>query len=429
MLRTALLLLAGCASPTTPHPASVEPSIGGKADGVTPGLDIERTALEVDVASRSATARMELAESRTGRLTVEAGDLDIHSVRGRNRALPFTREGKLLHVELGDDAIRTLTFEYDFRQHDDFDGLLASGSTNVWPYHCGNLYPCNSSPSDGLRFSLALRGVPRGQQAIFPTAIERNVPTYTLAWAVGDYTCTALGRTRAGTSVEECHLPRGSRDAIAGTRNLVAAFEWYEEHLGPYSFGDRVKTVAARWGSGGAGGMEHHPYWHVAVESMDDPVTHVHEAAHGWFGAGVRIACWEDFVLSEGTVSYLSARAIGAIDGADAEADVWREYTEELETTLRSEDIIAWPDGCGEVDILRDGLFSNIVYMKGAFFFRALSQEIGVETLDGVLASFYRAHRGEAMRMQDLLDHVQAETGFDPTALATHWLRSRGNPF
>jgi aminopeptidase N len=41
---------------------------------------------------------------------------------------------------------------------------------------------------------------------------------------------------------------------------------------------------------------------------MGREVDQVHEAAHGWFGDGVRLRCWEDFVLSEGTASHLDAR-------------------------------------------------------------------------------------------------------------------------
>ena len=41
----------------------------------------------------------------------------------------------------------------------------------------------------------------------------------------------------------------------------------------------------------------------------------------------MRIACWEDFVLSEGTVTYLAARAIEAVDArvdaAERDRNVW----------------------------------------------------------------------------------------------------------
>ena len=84
------------------------------------------------------------------------------------------------------------------------------------------------------------------------------------------------------------------------------------------------------WGEGFYGGMEHHPYWHVASDAMDNEETHAHEAAHGWFGDGIRLRCLEDFVLSEGTVSYLAARSVGQIVGAEAEAKIWDGYRTEL---------------------------------------------------------------------------------------------------
>ena len=54
--------------------------------------------------------------------------------------------------------------------------------------------------------------------------------------------------------------------------------------------------------------MEHHPQWHVDDSSFGSQETQAHEASHGWYGDGIRLACWEDFVLSEGTVTYLAGR-------------------------------------------------------------------------------------------------------------------------
>jgi aminopeptidase N len=66
--------------------------------------------------------------------------------------------------------------------------------------------------------------------------------------------------------------------------------------------------------------------------------------------------------------------------------------------------------------------------MKGAFFYRALAGRVGADALDTALAAFYRDHRGHAAGMQDLLDTVEEETGYDPTACATAWLRSATVP-
>ena len=65
-------------------------------------------------------------------------------------------------------------------------------------------------------------------------------------------------------------------------------------------FGSKAGIVSVAWPAGAFGGMEHHPFSHVAEAAMDSEETLVHESAHGWFGDGIRIGCWEDFVLSEG---------------------------------------------------------------------------------------------------------------------------------
>src|SRR4029078_12018950 len=123
----------------------------------------------------------------------------------------------------------------------------------------------------------------------------------------------------AGTHVATYYLPNGKSPATTGTAHLRQAFDWYEQHIGPYMFGNDVASVSVVWGEGFYGGMEHHPYWHVARDAMNDEETHVHQAAHGWFGDALRLRCWEDFVLSEGTVSYLAALVIGKVSGAAAE--------------------------------------------------------------------------------------------------------------
>jgi aminopeptidase N len=264
---------------------------------------------------------------------------------------------------------------------------------------------------------------------VFPTSIPSDAPAYQLAWATGEYTEIALGTTSGGTRLSVWHLPGGDTLAREGSADLVAFFEFYENTLGPYPFGEQAGGVAVSWGFGALGGMEHHPFWHVSKTAMGDASVQAHEAAHGWFGDGVRIACWEDFVLSEGTVSYLTARAIEAVQGASAATTLWDNYQKRLDLAMASQDLkVAWPDSCGTIDILEDRLFSSIPYMKGAFFYRALEQRIGVAALDSALASFFRDNVGKAATMQQLLDHIQASAGYDPNPCAQAWLRNEAVP-
>jgi aminopeptidase N len=53
---------------------------------------------------------------------------------------------------------------------------------------------------------------------------------------------------------------------------------------------------------------------------------------------------------------------------------------------------------------------------------------VGTVAIDAALKAFYAAHAGGAAGVQDLLDTILAETGFDASALADAWLRSLGTP-
>src|SRR5262249_34390218 len=155
----------------------------------------------------------------------------------------------------------------------------------------------------------------------------------------------------------------------------------------------------------------------VSQDSMGDEETHAHEAAHGWFGDGVRLRCWEDLTLSEGTVTYLSARSLEDVAGEAVGKKVWDGIKDELDEVVKTEDRLAWPSGCAKIDVLHD-LWNNVPYMKGAFFYRAVEEQAGRAALDRALRRFYQERKGTAAGMQDMLDTIKDETGFDPTDLA-----------
>jgi len=390
--------------------------------------DILATDLEIDLASRRASATISLsASTRTG-ASFEVGDLEIESVTSASGAVPFRVVDGRLDVALPAKKPAAITVHYVFRERDKLEGAhTPSGTTFIWPNFCGNLFPCKSEPAEGVRFGLEITGVPQGQVAVYPETIDADAPSYMLAWAVGAYTKEDLGATAAGTRASVWYLPGGKTAALAGTKNLVKVFDWYERTYGEYLFGDEVGSVSAQWGSGAFGGMEHHPFWHVSSGSMADEETHAHEAAHGWFGDGIRLRCWEDLTLSEGTVSYLTARALEEVSGASAGDAVWAKYESRLASVIASEDRKAWPEGCNQVDVLKQ-LWNDVVYMKGAFFYRAVEAQVGRAALDRSIARFYAEHRANAAGMGDMLETIQKETGFDASPLAESWLRQLGAP-
>jgi aminopeptidase N len=82
-------------------------------------------------------------------------------------------------------------------------------------------------------------------------------------------------------------------------------------------------------------------------------------------------------------------------------------------------------EGCNQIDILKDKLFTNLPYMEGAFFYKDVADAVGADVLDQVLHDFYAAHHGRATGMQDMIDLIENETGFDPTPLVESRLRHK----
>ena len=420
-------LALGCTAPDD-DVDSVEDDIAAKTPSENWARDILTTRLEVDVAHDRASAMIEVAPSTRTGASFEVEGLTVHGVHSATGPVPYRVDGGRLDVALAAKKPVSLTIDYDYREQSGLEGATKSGLTFLWPSFCGNLFPCKSEPKDGLRFALEIGGIPPGKRAIYPQTIPADAPSYMVAWAIGDYTTKQLGTTKAGTNVSVHYLPGGASAATKGTAHLVAVFDWYEQTYGAYLFGNDVGSVAAAWGAGAFGGMEHHPYWHVATDAMSDEETHAHEAAHGWFGDGVRLACWEDLTLSEGTVSYLAARGLEAVAGAGAGSALWSSYASRLASVVKSEDRIAWPKAtCNEIDVIHD-LWNDVVYMKGAFFYRAVEKQIGQKALDRAIARFYAEQRGKAASMSDMLVTIQLETGFDAAPLAAEWLEKKGAP-
>jgi hypothetical protein len=409
---------------------------GGAADRPEPAEDLTRdivsTDLVLDITTLEGTATITLAPSTSTAASFEIGDLVIASVEDEVGPLHFqtTKKAQLdVGVPAGSGPAR-LTVHYTFKAHEMFDGWMPKeGVSFLWPYFCGNLFPCKSAPADGLTFTMSVTGVPDGSVAVYPASIPADAPSYMPALAVGVYTKVDLGKTTKGTQVNVWHLPGGAADASAGTAHLRQVFDFYEKTYGAYSFGDTVGSVSADWGPGAYGGMEHHPYWHVGKDDMKTEDTHAHEAAHGWFGDGVRIACWEDFVLSEGTATYLAAHVLETL-GVDA----WGPNACELQydcDPANAANTIALPDTCNSIDLLHDPLWSTVPYVKGAYFYRAVATLLGADVLDQVLGAFYQAHVGKAAHMSDMIDAIKAKAGASAgqiDQLVTDWLKTEACP-
>jgi aminopeptidase N len=412
-----ILLVAACGDGHGATPdAALTPATAN------PGREVIDTGLVVDLAAMTTVATITFGASTDVGASLEIEGLTIDSVTSNGAPILYaSADTKQLDLGLpASDQQLAVVISYHWKDHEGFTGISSGGWTLDWPYYCGNVFPCHSQPSDGTTFSLDLQNVPDGKMAVFPATIPNQAPAYQLAWTYDVYTQLDLGTTDAGTLISTWYRTGEEAKATAGTAHLVAAFNWLETTLGPYQFGNHFGSASVKWPPGQIGGMEHHPFIHIGG-GIDNENTQVHEASHGWFGDGIRLECWEDFVLSEGTVSYLANRALDVVAPTVGAAS-WAADTQEL-AAQKGTDLV-WPQSCGVVDVIKDKLFTDAPYMRGAFFYKAIADNpnVGAEKLDQALAAFYAAHKGGAAKMSDMLATIQQVTGYDPTACAQKWL-------
>jgi hypothetical protein len=391
------------------------------------------TDLALDVTTHAGSATIALVGSATSTgASFEVGDLVVGSVEGPSGPLNFVQNGAQLDVGVpSGTGDAQLTVDYTFAEHYSLDGWsTAEGVSFLWPYFCGNLFPCHSNPWDGLTFTLDVTGVPSGSVAVYPTEIPADAPSYQIALAVGPYVELPLGTTSDGTDVSVWYRTDvdDEKEARDGTKNLVDIFDFYEQTYGPYTFGTKVGSVSADWGGGAYGGMEHHPYWHIGQFDLGNPSVHAHEAGHGWYGDGVRLACWEDFVLSEGTDSYLEVHSQEVV----ANEDHWPDFGGWLDAICNVPDygyygqyIAAYPQTCDAT--IWDPLdnFTGVPYVKGACFYEDVGDLIGTDVLDQTLSDFYQLHVGGYAHMSDMIAALKAASPADAAeidSLADEWL-------
>lgn len=410
---------------------------GGSGGGAAAPQDILTTDLTLDLAALTGSAKV-VVQPAAGATAVslDVRGLTLSEVKVGGSSAEYKIANGVADITVPDPSSPvTVDIAYTFpaRPQTAFDGWMPdAGVTFLWTYFCGNLFPCNPDPADGVTFTMEVTGVDPGLTAVYPKTTTSDAPSYMPAVAVADFVKLDLGKTTAGTTLSAWYLPGPGAEttAMMGTSHLASVFDFFEATYGPYSFGPEAGSVAANWGDGAYGGMEHHPFFHVGKDDFGTAETHAHEAAHGWYGDGVRIACWEDFVLSEGTVTYMAAHGLERVGGPN----LWPEYVASLEAICTGVDVntVALPATCGEIDLINNDLWSLVPYIKGACFFEDVGDLIGTGVLDEALGDFYKAHVGKAARMRDLIDLIESKAEASDKekieALVTDWLLTEACP-
>ena len=266
----------------------------------------------------------------------------------------------------------------------------------------------------------------------FEFELDRPVPSYLIALAIGDLEFRALS-DRAGVYAEP-EVVEAAAHEFADTEKMIAAAE---RLYGPYRWGRYDILVLPP--AFPFGGMEN-PCLTFATPTIiagDRSLTSLvaHELAHSWSGNLVTNGVWADLWLNEGFTVYFENRIMAELYGDDyaqmLRALGWQDLAEDIAALgERHPDTKLHPNLAGRNP---DDAFSDVPYEKGALFLRTIDRAVGRERFDAFLRRYFEEFAFQSMTSDRFLDYLEANLfAADPDGWkalgAREWVYGAGLP-
>lgn len=234
----------------------------------------------------------------------------------------------------------------------------------------------------------AAKGVPAANgMHSFRFAMDKPVPPYLIALAVGDLAFKATG-PRSGVWTEPSMLDAAASEVADVEKMIDAAEALY----GPYRWGRYDMLVLPP--SFPFGGMENPTLTFLTptIVTGDRSNTDVvaHELAHSWSGNLVTNATWSDSWLNEGFTTYFENRIMEAVYGKERAAM----YADLDWDGLQSDITDAGGQAAPTTRLHGDpgATAGQLDYFKGSTFLRTIEQAVGRPAFDAYLRSYFDRH-------------------------------------
>jgi leukotriene A-4 hydrolase/aminopeptidase len=284
-------------------------------------------------------------------------------------------------------------------------------------------------PSNLLAVMSASNPTEKNQSGIYTFQMNKPIPPYLMALAVGDLEFRSLG-ARSGVYSEPAMLEAAAYEFADVEKMLEAAEELY----GPYQW-DRYDILVLP-PSFPFGGMEN-PKLTFATPTIiagDRSLTSLiaHELAHSWSGNLVTNATWDDFWLNEGFTVYFEKRIMEALYGQDYAEMLNQLGLQDLKKTIRQ---LGPKSGDTHLKLNLKGRnpddgMTDIAYEKGYLFLRWLESIYGRDKFDAFLRDYFEKNAFKTMTTEKFVSYLEENLFVDsiPRPDVESWIYEPGLP-
>jgi leukotriene-A4 hydrolase len=464
MLVPVLLMAAALGAPVA-SAASADPhSYANTAEAAVRAVSLD-LAVDFDKREINGTADLSLdwRDAAARQLVLDTRDLDIRGVEtigadGSAHAAQFALDkrdpilGSALRIRV-DAPVPTVRIRY--RTAPEASGLQwmtpaqTAGKQRPFMFsqsqsiHARSWVPLQDTPSVRFTYKARVR-VPKELRAVmsapndaahpldgdFRFAMDKPIPSYLLALAVGDIAARATG-PRSAVYAEPSVVEAAAKE-FADTETMIATTE---KLYGPYRWGRYDILVLPP--SFPFGGMENPcmtfatPTVIVGDKSLVSLVAH--ELAHSWSGNLVTNAGWRDMWLNEGFTSYVENRIVEAVYGKAQADEEFILAADELRGEL---DEVPKPDQRLLTDFKGrdpDDAGSDFAYIKGAWLLRTLEARFGRDVFDAYLRAYFDHFAFRSIDTEEMLAYLDANLmrkhpGRMSLAEVNEWIMKPGIP-
>lgn len=465
--------------PAAPAASAVPPEPGARDDGRLPdGVTPVRYAitLRVDPAqprfSGAATIQVEVTRP-TWHVVLNARDMRVTRAAARvgaSREIPAGTTTRLAHGGVVPEEL-VLTFaqplpagqalldlEYDAPFSGDLAGLYRVQEDSRWYAYtqfeatdARRAFPCFDEPSFKTPYDVtilapaglsALANVPEvahapeGEMVRHTFQTSRPLPSYLVAFAVGDFDFAegqkAPFAIRVVTTKGRAHLASLALDAAAG---IIAKLGEYFDIRYPY---EKLDLVAVP--DFAAGAMENpglvtfrdmllllDPKQATTSTKRAQAAVIAHEFAHQWFGDLVTAKWWNDIWLNEGFATWAEARIVDTWKpsfGATLEQVAGVQHVMDTDALATARAVREPVHSTGEAMEAFDG----ITYDKGAAVLRMIEAWLGPDTFRRGVQRYLHDNAWHNATADDLFAALEFVSGQKVRDMASGFLDRPGVP-